>query len=178
MQYVPKMHWINWRDCLIVPSIASDLTIPDHIIISCYDLVDQQTAKLDWDKLGKGIEHKIEEGEIEIHSGIGFAIASQGVLNVNMWRNKPFPSVLNTQVYDTTTNPYHRNDEQGTFCMFELRLLDRLAALRHKYLCDGSKRQLHDMLSYAGKLVIGADGTVEDHSDHENISQLARLIFH
>ena len=83
------------------------------------------------------LNSKIKKGEIKKHSGLGFAILSEDMLNVARW-DKDYPIVLRNDIY--TFENYNIKDAKledidkvGAFCMWELKIVDfeRLMWLRY-----------------------------------------------
>lgn len=91
---------------------------------------------------------EIHKGKVDPHSGIGFAIHSQGILNVCRW-NAFYQDVVAPMIYTSDSEGIWSKDSverEGAFCSGEKIVYDFENRMWTKYLA--SKRTPHDKIEY------------------------------
>lgn len=100
--------------------------------------------------LGEFLSNKIKEGNMKPYLGLGFAILSEGMLNVARWDVK-YPYVLKNQIYefendDLRTDSLSDIRDIGAFCAWELGIVDHERNAWLRYL--ESERTVRDKNNY------------------------------
>ena len=104
------------------------------------------------------LKSEIQSRRIEPEIGLGFAIYSEGYLNVSRWR-KENPIVLRNQVYSAYPNSPIKTmipadiSSEGSFCLWELEIVDHEREAWKKYL--ESKRTADYKYNYINNWIIG-----------------------
>lgn len=96
------------------------------------------------------------ENQLNFHSGLGFAILSEDILNISLW-GREVPSVIHPNLYQfpnlaslTEISPRtlrrSSSDELGAFCIYEAGILQQERVFWRKFL--ESKRKDSDKQRY------------------------------
>jgi hypothetical protein len=137
---------------------AEGILLDERLALKLYSMVKQNPPAEE--KIREVIEirdNKIQNQEISPLIGMGFMILSEDMLNVARWDDK-YPIVLKNQIYEfkegdlKTLNPLELK-EAGSFCMWELGIVNHEKQAWKKYLC--SQRNKKDKEEYLDNFYYG-----------------------
>jgi hypothetical protein len=102
------------------------------------------------------LKEEIARGEINPHSGLGFAILSKDMLNVARWY-KTYPIVLQNNLYEFKPNfqkvTETSTEEAGSFCIWELGIVNHEKEAWKKFLT--SNKDNRDVTNYLNNVIEG-----------------------
>lgn len=161
--YVPRKHIVRPRK---VWALGKDA------MVKFYSMMPEEIGDLEFSQFNailSHVEREVAGGRIDIRSGLGFLIASEGIVNLALWGGK-FPSLLNQTVYSfdpktVAQKPEFKReslDESGTFCCYEGAIVGHESLAWREFLFSPQSRQ--DRRTYLGSQFRGIVGPVYSES--------------
>lgn len=105
------------------------------------------------------VRNELKSDKIDPKIGLGFAILSEDILNINMWGGE-FPSLINPNIYSINESAYSIKDFEhqdvvsvGSYCAWEGALVGHESRVWREYMLSG--RTNGDKLLYLKNLYSG-----------------------
>ncbi len=157
-KYVPRNHVV--RPERIICATGRD------VMIKAYTMLPEEAEKMSFEEysaIAHHVDKEIYGGRIDPRLGLGFMIASEGIVNLALWGGR-FPSLLNQTVFSfdpktVVQKPEFKReplDEAGTFCCYEGAVVGHESLAWRRYLFSPQSTQ--DVRTYLGDQFRGLVG--------------------